>query len=276
MTLIGDSFPEADDPHWGLDLKDLDVSKVQDYGVKGFEISGTRYFDHLRGRVLQVERGREEGYGAHISILLTEARYEVYVERALVHSISCEDHVINGRGKPYDGVDARIEFSEHERNRHGEVPEKAYFGEFSYWRKVPDEEYSSTHFTFHLRHLPEDARDFIIPMLTQALENEVILTVNLTNEEEELLAATDKLSGSVRHYSFEVRRRLRTVEDDERQVSNDVEHMDNLTDEDSDTLTEGEARSLARVWIDNRILKPPVRLFANLFVDGRSCEELYR
>ena len=129
---------------------------------------------------------------------------------------------------------------------------------------------------FHLRHLPEDARDFIIPMLTQALENEVILTVNLTNEEEELLAATDKLSGSARHYSFEVRRRLRTVEDDERQVSNDVEHMDNLTDEDSDTLTEGEARSLARVWIDNRILKPPVRLFANLFVDGRSCEELYR
>ena len=68
VTLIGDSLPETDDDDyiWGLRLKDLDVSKVQDYGVRGFEISGTRYFDHLRGRVLQVERGREEGYGADI------------------------------------------------------------------------------------------------------------------------------------------------------------------------------------------------------------------
>ena len=213
VTLIGDSLPQTDTPTMStldamLWLKDLDVAKVQDYGVRGFKISGTRYFDHTRGRVLQVERGREEGSGAYISILLTEARSEVYVERALFHSISCEGRVINGKGKPYDGVDATIEFGGFERNRHYELPERAYFGEFGYYPKLPDEKYSSTHFTFHLRYVPEDARDLLMPLFTQEVETRVILTINLTNEEEELLAATDKLSGSVRHYSFEVRRRL--------------------------------------------------------------------
>ena len=210
VTLIGESLPGTDDAtsRFGLHLADLDHSTVQDYGVRDFEISDTLYFDHLRGRVLQVERGREEGYGAYISILLTEARYEVHVERALFHSISCEGRVIDGRGKPYDGADVTVEFGEHEPNRHDEMPERAFFGEFSYWLKVPDEEYSSTHFTFHLWHLPEDARDLLIPLLIQGLENQVILTINLTNEEGELLAAKDKLRGNVRHYSFEVRRRL--------------------------------------------------------------------
>lgn len=261
VTLIGDALPEPDKPPVSaLDLrlkpKHLDVSKAQDYGGRDFEISGTRYFDHQRGRVLQVEPDREEGSGASISILLTKSRYQVSVEHALFHSISCEGSVINARGKPYDVMDVAIEFDWFERNRHYELPKRAYFGEFSYWVELPDEEYSSTHFTFHLRHLSEDTREFIIPMLTQTLENEVILTVNLTNEEDELLAATDKLSGSVRNYSFEVRRRLRTMEDDERQVIKDDENMDNLTDENPDTLTEGEAQSLAREWIDNCIAKP--------------------
>jgi hypothetical protein len=210
VTLIGESLPETDDPTspFGLDLADLDVSTVQGYAVRGFEIFDTRYFDHLRSRVLQVERGRDEGYGAYISILLTEARYEVYVERALVHSISCEGRVINHRGKPYDGADVTIEFAEHEPNRYDELPERAFFGEFGYYPKLPDEKHSSTHFTFHLRYVPEDARNLLIPLLTQETETRVILTVNLANEEEELLAATDKLRGNVRHYSFEVRQHL--------------------------------------------------------------------
>jgi len=260
VTLIGDSLPQADTSEVStLDLwlkpKDLDVSKVQEYGVSDFEISGTRYFDHRRGRVLQVERSGEESYGATISVLLTEARYDVDVEHALFHSISCQGRLINGRGKPYDGVDAAIEFDWFERNRHYELPERAYFGEFSYWVKVPDDEYSSTHFTFHLRHLREDARDFIIPVLTQALENEVILTINLTNGEEELLAVTDKLSGNIRHYNFEVRRRPQTIGDDEGQVVKDDVGKGRVTDEDADTLSEGEAQSLAREWIDNCIPK---------------------
>ncbi len=161
-------------------------------------------------------RGREDAYGATISVLLTEARYDVDVEHALFHSISCQGRVVSARGKLYDGVDVAIEFDWFQRNRHYELPERAYFGEFSYWLKVPDDEYSSTHFTFHLRHLHEDARDFIVPLLARGEENEVIITINLTNEEEELLAATDKLSGKVRHYSFEVRPRLRDPEDDEK------------------------------------------------------------
>ena len=132
VTLIGESLPETDDPTspFGLDLADLDVSTVQGYAVRDFEISDTRYFDHLRGRVLQVERGRDEGYGAYISILLTEARYKVHVERAYFHSISCEGRVIDGRGKPYDGADVTVEFGEHEPNRHDELPERVFFGEF--------------------------------------------------------------------------------------------------------------------------------------------------
>ncbi|MFQ5757756.1 MAG: hypothetical protein ACE5H7_16880 [Acidiferrobacterales bacterium] len=257
VTLIGDTLPETDRPAVSpLKPKDLDVSKAQDYGVRGFEISGTRYFDHRRGRVLQVEPGREEAYGTTISVLLTEARYNVYVEHALFHAISCQGRVINGRGTPYDGADAAIEFDWFERNRHHELPERAYFGEFSYWVKVPNEEYSSTHFTFHLRHLREDAREFIIPMLTQALENEVILTINLTNGEEELLAVTDKLSGKVRHYNFKVGPRVRAVEDDEGRLINDDAGKGSVADDDTDRLTDVEAQSLAREWIDTRIPKP--------------------
>lgn len=260
-TLIGDALPEPDEPPvsalglW-LKPKDLDVSKAQEYGVRDFEISGTRYFDHLRGRVLQVERGRGEGYGAHISILLTEARYNLCVEHALFHSISCQGRVINGRGRPYDGVDAEIEFDWFERNRHYELPERAYFGEFSYWLKVPDDEYSSTHFSFNLRHLREDARDLIVPLLARGAENEIILTVNLTTEEEELLATADKLSGKVRHYSFEVKSRFRAVEDDEGKGIKDDGGEDRVTEEEPDTLTEGEAQSLSREWVDSRIPKP--------------------
>jgi hypothetical protein len=207
ITLIGEAIPETDNI-FGLNLADLNISTVQDYGVRDFEIFDTRYFDHLRGRVLQVERGRDEGYGAYISILLTEARYEVHADRALAHSISCEGRVINGREKPYDGADVTVEFGEHEPNRHDELPERAFFGEFGYYSKLSDVEYSSTHFTFYLRYVPGDARNLLIPLLSQEVKARVILTVNLANEEEELLAATDKLSGNVRHYSFEVRKRL--------------------------------------------------------------------
>ena len=139
---------------------------------------------------------------------MTGARYEVHVERALLHSISCEGRIINGKGKPFDGVDATLEFAEHEPNRLDELPERAFFGEFGYYPKLPQEPYSSPCFAFNLRYLPEDARCLLIPLLSQEAGTQVILTVNLTNEEEELLSATEELRGNVRHYSFEVRRRL--------------------------------------------------------------------
>ena len=206
VTLSGDAVPETDS-HFTF-LKDLDVSKAQEYAVTGFEIFDTRYFDHLRGRVLQIERGRDEGYGAYISVLLTEARYEIHTERVLLHAISCEGRVINSRGKPYDGANVTIEFREFEPNQLEGLPKTAFFGEFGYWPKQPDEEHSSTHLTFNLNYVPEDARDLLIPLLSQQLPTQVVLTINLTKEEEDLLTATDELWGNVRHYSFKVQQHL--------------------------------------------------------------------
>lgn len=211
VTLIGDSLPKTDDKVLlgaNLHLRDLDSSKLQDYWVRSFEISVTRYFDDLRDRVLQVERSREEGYGTDISILLTEVRYEVSMARALVRSISCEGRVIHGRGKTYDGAHVTVNFYEHRTNKYGELPEKAFFGEFGYWLKQPDEEHSMTFFNFDLRYIPKDAHDFLIPLLSQEVGKQVVLTVNLTNEKEQLLTVTDKLEGNVRDYRFLVLQNL--------------------------------------------------------------------
>lgn len=211
VTLIGDSLPKTDhEPLFGppLHLRDLDVSKPQEYWVRSFEISYTRYFDDLRDRVLQVERSREEGYGTDISILLTEVRYEVSMARALVRSISCEGRVIHGRGKPYDGADVTVNFYEHRTNKYGELPEMAFFGEFGYWLKQPDEEHSMTSFKFDLRYIPKDAHDFLIPLLSHEVGKQVVLTVNITNEKEQLLTVTDKLEGNVRDYRFLVLQNL--------------------------------------------------------------------
>lgn len=210
VTLVGDALPATDDSndYFGLKLKDLDISADKVYGISGFEIFDTRYLDHLRGRVLQLDRSREQGYGSDLSILLKEARYEVYVERALFHSIFCEGRIINGRGERYDGADVTVEFSEHERTGHGELPERAVFGEFSYYPRLPDEVDSLTHFRLSLRYVPADARDLLIPLLSQEVGAQVVLTVNLNTEEEELVVAANKLRGTVRSYSFEVRREL--------------------------------------------------------------------
>ncbi len=209
LTLLGNSLPEPDNSLGYIDLKDLDVSKRSSYAIGGFEIFDTRYVDDSRGRVLRVESGRGEGYGAYVSVLLTDARYEISAERANPYSIYCAGRVTSAWGKPYDGVDVTIEFTEHEPHRRDEPPpRRAFFGEFGYYPKLPQEKYASTHFTFHLRYLPEDARSLLIPLLSQEVGTRVILRVNLTNEEEELLSATEGLQGNVRQYSFEVQRRL--------------------------------------------------------------------
>lgn len=206
VALSGAALPKKDSPF--IFLKDLDVSKSEEYAVTGFEISNTRHFDHMRGRVLQIEHNLDEGYGADISVLLTGARYKVNTERALIHAISCEGRVINSRGKPYDGADVSIKFHKFDPNQLEGLPKNAFFGEFGYWPKKPGEVHSSNHFMFNLNYVPEDARDLLIPILCRQLPNQVVLSMNLTKEEKDLLAATDKLWGDVRDYSFEVRQDL--------------------------------------------------------------------
>lgn len=210
VTLVGKSLPETDDPErasrFGVKLTDLDDSADKAYAIGDFKISDTRPFYPLRDRVLSVERKREEDYDASLSILLTDAGYEFGIESGMAHSIWCAGRVISASGKPYEGAKVTVKFEEWWTH---ELPERAFFGEFSYWPKPPDEEYSSdSPFWFHLRHVPDDTRDLLIPLLTQEAGTQVTLTVRLANKEEELLAATDELHGNVWRYDFKVRRRL--------------------------------------------------------------------
>ena len=208
LTLVGEALPKPDSLF--IFLKDLDVSALRVYAVGEFNISGTRFTDHQRGRVLPMERDGDKGrYGTSISVLLTEVRYNFSAERRLVHSIACEGQVIDGKGKPYDGVHVTIEFLEHEVSGvTGELPERDWFGEFGYWPKREDEDNSTAHFWLQLKHVPEDARGLLLPLFSQDVGTQVILNANLTVEKEQLLDTTDELRGNVRYYSFEVRRDL--------------------------------------------------------------------
>lgn len=209
LTLVGKSLPDTDSV-WGFRwLKDLDVSEERQYAIGSFSILDTLQIHPLWGRVLPFDLAPEEHYGASISILLTEARYDILADRGYMHSISCEGRVIGGRGKPYDGAYVTIEFDEYEPNpATDELPERAFAGEFGYWPERPENEHSSPHFSFGLKHVPDDARELLLPVLTQEVGTCVVLRVSLENKEEDLLAATNVLYGNVRYYSFRVEKRL--------------------------------------------------------------------
>ena len=204
--LGGNSLPDGG--IFGIvELKDLDVSEARVFAVTMVGFTQTKFPDRLRGRVLPIEPLADEGYGASLTILLTQASYDLDVARGEVRSISCEGRVIHGRGKPYDDADVTVEFRVHERSRvTEELPAHALAGEFLYHPRHPDEEYSSTHFWFGLKHVPEDARELLLPVLASEAGTEVVLVVGLVVEKDVLVAATESLGGEVRSYSFRVRR----------------------------------------------------------------------
>jgi hypothetical protein len=203
VTLVGESLPESDEDLGSISLKDLDVSENRQYAVGGFEIN-RGYVDSLRGRMRRIERGRDEAYGTSIEILITETRYDLTAAHARAHSISCEGRVILQSGKPYDGASATVVF-EHGPDRSYEPPERSFFGEFGY---LPEREPFPACFKFNLWYVSENAWDVLVPLLTRGADSRVFLIVNLTNQESELLAATDELRGNVRDYSFRVFRTL--------------------------------------------------------------------
>ena len=59
-----------------------------------------------------------------------------------------------------------------------------------------------------MRHVPEDARDLIIPLLSQEAGTRVVLECGLIIEKRKLLATVDKLRGDVLYYYFQVERQL--------------------------------------------------------------------
>jgi len=221
VTLFGKSLPELEDDSDSLFeedlvyLKDFDVSEVRGYAVDSFDIINTIYTDDLRGRVLPIESNRDEGYGTRISILCSNTRYKVNVGHGLVYAIACEGRIVSATGNPYDGADVDVRFAEYEPNRvTGELPERAFFGEFTYWpSKGKDGERSTSSFSLDLKYVPKDAHIFFSPLLTHGGSGtQVILDVTLTIENEDLSAATGRLEGSVRDYRFDVHKRL--VDDD--------------------------------------------------------------
>ena len=182
-------------------LDDLDISEDKTYPVTHFEFSKTSFLDHNRGRVKQIEKDRDEGHGTYISILITDTKYEINTQNGYASGIKCEGKIV---GTQYDGADVTINFDEFEDNQFEELPDRAFYGEFWHWPKKKDENYSSTYFVFELKYVPKDARDLIIPLLNAEQNKRVSLQLNLTNEKEEILNATEKLKGNVRSYRFSV------------------------------------------------------------------------
>jgi hypothetical protein len=210
VTLADESLPEPKSQYGGLDLKDLDVSERRGYAIGNFEIFDTIYTDHSRDRVLEVERNSKKDYGTSLNVKLNDVRYDVDPVRSSARRIQCDGLIIS-RDKPYDCTHVYVEFFQHELDMSGRLPKRSFFGEYYYCPKQPGEEGDLSSFNFSLRYQPDDARNLLIPLFSQASHDkstELILTVTLTNNESELLEATDGLDGNVQCYSFEVRKRL--------------------------------------------------------------------
>ncbi len=210
VTLADESLPEPKSQYGSLHLKDLDVSERRGYAIGNFKIFDTIYTDHFRDRVLEVERNSKEGYGTSLNVKLNDVRYDIDPVRSSVRRIQCDGLIIS-RDKPYDCTHVTVEFFPHELDMSGRLPKRSFFGEYYYCPKRSGEEGDLSSFNFSLRYQPDDARNLLIPLFSQASHDkstELVLTVTLTNKESELLEAADGLDGNVQCYSFEVRRRL--------------------------------------------------------------------
>jgi len=208
LSLFGEPLTLREPRTMFVSLKDLDVSVTRTYPVERFEIFDTRYLDHMRGRILPIEPKQDQGFGAEIRILLTEARYEVDMKSGSVYRLLCEG-IVSGKGKPWTGTHVDVEFSQYEpKSELGGPPEETAFGQFKYFPGRPDEVDSSTYCCFTLKHVAEDVRELLVPNLTQGVTTQVVLIVNLAVEEAELLRASDEVFGDVREYRIAVIRRL--------------------------------------------------------------------
>jgi len=213
IPLTGNALPalEPDRIFSKLKPKKLDVSVQRDYAVKDFEIFDTRYSDDLRGRVRRIERKRDESFGANVSVLLTDVRYKIDLESGEVLPVSCEgriDEGFRGRDKPYANARVYVDFWEFRDERNVEVPEKAFYGEFRYFPKEAENEHSETFFALDLNYLAEDARALLMPIFSQESGTTTRLAINLVNEEDEILTATENVDGKVRYYLFEIEKRI--------------------------------------------------------------------
>jgi hypothetical protein len=181
ITLAGELIPEM--RVRGLEgncakLKDLNVLDYRELAVCRFSISETRRLCPSRGRVLPVEPAVHDARSMTTSIAITNVSYNVDKDHRDIYSLSCDRRVAYKRDKPYDSALVTVEFAGYKRNRFtGELPERAFAGEFGYWVKLTGDDSSLTHFAFYLRYVPEDAGKVLLPLLAQEAGTEVVLVV---------------------------------------------------------------------------------------------------
>lgn len=231
MRLIGNALPPEPKglPEFGLKLNQLDISKNQGYAIQSFEISRTRLFVSNRGRVEYLEPDDGEGYGIGLSIMLSSVRYQLAIERPVDTwpvdtSISCLGRIIGEHGKPLQGVEVEVKFSEHETNPFGETPKQAYFGKFEYWPKNPEPDGLNASFNFYLWYLPSDARSLIQVLADQGPNAQIEISV-LLEVEKGAFDGTSKMSGHVRRYGFDVSRTLVAPDQDRAASIADIERL---------------------------------------------------
>jgi hypothetical protein len=207
LTLSIDDFSDPKETLIGLE--DLDVSKTQKHLIKDFDIDDIPYFERLRSRGLYVKTGQDKkSYGATISVLLTEAHYELDAVGGYVNDIRCQGRVIAIIDEPFFGAWASITFREFETNKRDELPKNSFYGNFTNEPNEPDEKRSSRSIYFELMYMPQDGLDLLIPLFRHENHTDVVLKINLTNKKEDLLAAKGSIEGNVWSYSFEVERKF--------------------------------------------------------------------
>ena len=213
IRLAGKSLPETGSGVSELPilLSDLDVSEDKNYAIRSFEVAGTRAL-YPRKRVLPIERELGDRGGTSLSVLLTGANFILDVPNAKAYSAGCYGTLTRTLGKSYEHARVSVKFEEfHMRGVGGlpfeldpadKLPDRALFGYFRYWPKNLERDSS---FDVTLNYLLDDAHNLILPVLNQVVSAQVTLTIDLMNEEAEILDATELLEGNVRGYRFRVR-----------------------------------------------------------------------
>lgn len=211
VTLVGEKLPSVDTELGILFLQDLDVSEDREYAVGRFEIFDTRYTFELPKRVDDIWEGFDENYLDSIEVVLSRARYSLRSSSGRISGLSCEGRVTNVfRQDLLDGTDVYIDFLEHEFDSvTGELPDRAYAGEFLYIPKEIDDPISAPSLSLRLRYVPGDDRDLIVPLLSQEIGTRLSLECSLIVEREKLREAVNQLQGNVKSYGFKVIRDLK-------------------------------------------------------------------
>lgn len=188
----------------GVHLRDLDVSESRSYGITHFQLLDTRYFDEYRDRVLEPDFRATDTPKLHVEIPLSSVNYAVNVARARVHSISCDGRVSSRRRNVLENASVSISLVERRKDSWGELPECAHAGEFSIYNAPQDEGGGEIDLYLELFYLPQDIRDFLLPLMELGPSRSITLVADLLVDPDELRARTGETTGLVAAYGLNI------------------------------------------------------------------------